>query len=418
MYVPLEEIYAYDDTQEFCSRFIVKIGNFLVNDADFEKQGIEVLCPLHIARHTDTGQMFSRGFIAPLLPINDQIEKMLASLFKNVQELDMFGTLFVSGSMGIDLKRWRSGPRPKIQVYEPDPLNPEGQPLQMGPNNTGLLPARIVEFTAPLMEKLSGQGPIFQGQASGRVDSAAGLGFLFNTGNIALGLPVNGLADAFAGVYRRMLQTAQQRLGPGETIEIATIDDAIAGVVIDPQTGLLRLSENPIPDAWEVNVDIKDRTPKDREIRKQELKELFGLQLVDDTRFWVTALEENLDMPGAPKELWETWRKVTWQIIMLFRDGKTPGNVDIGLHAQNPDIQLIALQQFMNKIEFSLASPEVRGEFEDWKVDLEIMAGVRFPDGLPPPEELAVQEQAGAQRRPGIQGAGVPPGLAPAGPTA
>ena len=416
LYVPLEEIYVYDDTQQFVARFIVKVGKTILVDENFEENDVRVLCPLHVARHTDIGKMFARGYIAPLMPMNDQIEKMLASLFKNIQELDMFGTLFIPGASGIDIKKWRTGPRPKVQSFEPDPLNPNMKPFTLAPTNTGLMPAKIADIAGGVLQKLSGQGPALEGRASGRVDSAAGLGFLFNTGNISLGLPSHGLADAYAGVYSRMLQVAKERLAPGETVKLATIDDAIAGVILDPQTGDMKLSENPIPHPWEIKVDIKDRQPRDREIRKQELKELFGMGLVDQTRFWITAMEENLDMPGAPREMWETWRKCTWQIITLFRDGKTPGNLDLGEHTQNPDIQLIKLQEFMNKIEYSLSSELVRKEFEIWKTDLEILAGRRFPEGLPPPEEIAVAEEAGAQQRPGNPQTGIPPGLAPGGP--
>ncbi len=237
LYVPLEEIYIYDDTQQFVARFIVKVGKTILVDENFEEQQVRVLCPLHIARHTDIGKMFARGYIAPLMPMNDQIEKMLQSLFKNIQELDMFGTLFIPGASGIDIKRWRTGPRPKAEKFEPDPLNPNLQPFTIAPSNTGLMPAKVADIAGGIMEKLSGQGPAFQGQASGRVDSAAGLGFLFNTGNISLGLPSHGLADAFAGVFSRMLQVSKERLTPGETVKLATIDDAIAGVILDPQTG-------------------------------------------------------------------------------------------------------------------------------------------------------------------------------------
>jgi hypothetical protein len=389
MYVPLEEIYLLDDSQEFVCRFIVKIGDTIVHDEDFEKAGLEVLCPLHVARHTDTGKFFARGFLAPLMPINDQMEKMLASLFKNVAELDMFGTLFVPGASGINLKNWRTGPRPKVESYNPDPINPSMQPFTLSPTTTGTLPAKIFEMASGILPRLSGQGPIYQGQTSGRVDSAAGLGFLFNTGNIALGLPANGLADAYAGVYSRMLQVAKDRMQPGHVIEMAVTDDTIAGVVIDPSTGGMSLAQNPIPNPWEVNIDVRDRTPRDKDVRKAELKELFTMQLVDQTRFWITAYEENLDFPGMPKDVTETWRKAIWQIITLFRDGKTPGTVSLGEHTQNPDIQLIAVQQFMDKIEFSLASPEVRQAFETWKMDLETLAGRSFPAGLPSPEMAA-----------------------------
>ena len=409
--VPLEEIYIYDDTQQFVARLIIKVGRRIFVDEDFEEMKVRVSCPLHVGRHTDIGKFFARGFVAPLMPMNDQIEKMLASLFKNVQELDMFGTLFIPGGSGIDIKKWRTGPRPKAEIFEPDPLNPQLQPFNMYPHNTGLLPGKVAEIAGDTLEKLSGQGPAFRGETSGRIDSAAGLGFLFNTGNISLGLPSHGLADSFAGVFARMLQVAKERMDPGEHIQLATIDDAIAGVILDAETGLMALAENPIPDFWEVNVDIKDRQPRDREVRKQELKELYGMELVDRVRFWVTVMEENLDMPGAPRDIWETWRKCTWQIIMLFRDGKTPGDVDIGTHTQDPEIQLIKLQEFMNKIEYSLATKAVRAKFEEWKISLEIAAGQYFPDELPAPEDAAAMQQEQLQQQQmGAAGGALPPG--------
>ena len=282
------------------------------------------------------------------------------------------------------------------------------------------MPAKIADIALEQMQRLANQGSYYQGETSGRIDSAAGLGFLFNTGNIALGLPTHGMADALAGAYARMLQVAKDRLGPGDTIELATIDDAVAGVIIDPTTGLMQLSNNPIPDPWEVDINVKDRTPRDRNVRKEELKELYGMELVDPTRFWIAALEENLDFPGANKEIWETWRKVTWQIIVLFRDGQTPGPLVVGEHTQNANIQLMAVQQFMNKIEFALASEPVRARFEEWKIMLEILSGKNFPVGLPPPEEIAVmaQQAIGAQQRgampeAGVPQAGVAPGVAP-----
>ncbi len=410
-YVQVEEVYLYDDSQQFVSRYIIKVGDVVPVDENFEEKGLKVVCPLHVARHTDIGKMFARGFVAPLIPFNDQCERMFKSLFKNIAEMDMFGTLFVSDAMGIDLKRWRTGPRPKVEKYSPDPMAPQAQPMTLTPANSGTMPAKIADIALAQMQRLANQGPAYQGETSGRIDSAAGLGFLFNTGNISLGLPTNGIADAFAGAYTRMLQVAKDRLGPGDTIVLATIDDAIAGVIIDPVSGLMELSDNPLPEAWEILVDIKDRVPRDREIRKQELQELYGQQLVSPTRFWIAALEENLDFPGADKEVWETWRKATWQIIVLFRDGKTPGPLVVGEHTQNPEIQLLAVQQFMNRIEFALASKEIREKFEAWKIELEILSGKSFPAGLPPPEDAAAMAM-GAQSRGGVPGAGIPPGMA------
>lgn len=402
-YVPLEEVHVYDDTQQFTAHFLLKCGRVILQDERYEERGAKAVCPLQVARHTDIGRFFGRGFLSTQIPLNDQVEKMLSALFRNVKELDQFGTVLFSGGMGVDLKRWRTGPRPKADKYEIDPLAPNAQPMKLEPVNSGLLPAKVAEMGMGLIQKLAGQGPHYSGEATGRVDSAAGLGFLFNTGNTGLGLASNNLANAFSGVYARMLQVAKERKRGG--VPLVLLEDAVAGVIINPTTGELSLDNNPIPYPWEVKIDVRDRTPKDRDIRKQELLELFNGGLLGDPagdgfiRFWVTVYEENLDIPGAPKEIIETWRKAIWQILLLFGDGKTPGPRIQGEHSQDPNIHLLAVQRFMNKIEFSLASPEVKDEFVAWKQELEIMAGKNYPIGLPPPEALAqVQQQT---QRPG-----------------
>ncbi len=395
-FVPLEEWYFHDQSQQYVSEFIIKIGNTIVMHENYEDNGLQIIRPLRVARHTDIDRFFARGYVAPLIPFNHQQEKMLSALFKNVAEIDMFGTLFVAGGSGIDLKKWKPGPRPKIMKYEPYPIDSTHKPFQLGPMNSGKLPADIIKISGELSKQLARQGSIYSGETSGRVDSAAGLGFLFNTGNVALGPPSHSIADAFSGVYSRIVQAGRERSKPGDTIQLTTITDGLAGVIINAE-GKMELSDNPIPDPIKVKIDIKDRTPRDRDIRKKELLELYGQQLVDPTRFWITALEENLDFPGPPKELWETWRKVVWQIMILFRDGKSPGELQVGEHTQSPDIQLIALQQFMNRIEYSLAAPEVRTEFENWKMQLETLAGIGFPAGLGQPEDVAMQAMAQGQ---------------------
>ena len=406
LYVPLEEIYTYDETGYFVDRFIIKIGKKIFLDRAFG--GKKIVCPLQVCRHTDTGRAFSRGFVSPLIPFNDQSEKMLASFFRNITELDLFGTLFVPGSSGINLENWRTGPRPRAVKYESDLMFPRERPFVLQPANTGKMPAQFFEITAGIADELSGQGPMFRGQAAGRVDSAAGEGFLFNIANIGLGLPSHGLADGIAGIYARMLQAAQERLDTKSFLEIAVVDDAIAGVVLDPKTGTMQLDNNAIPDPWKVRIDIIDRTLRDKDVRKQELFSLYQAQLVDWTRYWLTVYQENLDVPGGPKDIWETWRKAVWQIIILFGDGQTFGKISLKPDTQNPDVQLMAVQQFMNKIEFSLASEPVQLEFEKWKEQLEILAGQAFPVGLGAPEDLAAQQRALQGQQPQGGSGGVP----------
>jgi hypothetical protein len=404
-YVAVEEIYPYMDDATFTARYIYKIGRKIIWQDDYESIGRRIVCPLQAARYTDTGAAFSRGFVAPLIPANDQFEKVIASVARNLREIDQMGTTYVSSGMNIDVKKHNQpGPRPKMDKYTVDPLAPNAQPINLAPKNTGLLPVNFGVFLKDVSDSLAGQGPFYEGQAAGRDIGAAGHGFLFNTGNIGLGLPSANLADSMAAIYSRILQAARENLEGGETIKLATIDENLAGVVFNPETGSLELAQNPIPQPWEVKVDVKDRVPADPDVRKRELAEHHAAGLLGATpeesylNYWLAVFEENLDVPGGPKDLYETWRKAIWQIILLFNDGKTPGPVEFDEHVQDPTIHLRALKRFMSKIEFGLASEEVQQEFVLWREALERMTG-KYPAGLPPPEDVAAEAMPEIQAR-------------------
>lgn len=414
-YLRFREVTAYDDTGEFADRFIVQAGDLILHDVDL--RGTDTVPSLHMARHTDTDMFFARGFVGPLIPFNQQTESMLANLFKNISELDMFGTLFVPSESRINTQKWQTGPRPRVDMYTPDPLFENHKPFAVQPANAGLLPAKAAEVALAELGRLSGQGPFYQGQTSGRIDSSPGLGLLYNAGNVRLGLPANGMANALSGIWSRVLQVAKERFSKADSpqvLEMAMVDDAMAGVVMDPNTGQVSLTNNPVPWPWEVKVDIKDRTPRDAERRKQELLVNFSSGLTDWERYWITVLEENIDVPGAPQDLWETWRTAKWKIVILFGDGVTPGKIPFNDNFQDPLVQLTALQTFMNKIEFQLASPQVRFEFVNWKESLEQAAG-QFPPGLGAVEDFAGQA-VDQQRAAGAGGGGRQAGAGAGGP--
>lgn len=404
VFVPLEEVYVQADNPAYLGRYIIKIGDKICYDRNFEEERRLVLPPLRVARHTDIGRFYGRGFVSPLIPMNDHLERMLGSLFKNIIDLDTYGTVLVPSSWGIQRDSWKAGRRPKVETYEPDYAAPNAKLQAVQPVTSGTLPKVGFESGMAAMDLLTGQGPMFAGGAAGRVDSASGHGFLFDVANISLAMPSHSLADGFVGMWAKMLERARARVDEGKTkaVKLATIDDAVAGVVIDPETGELSMESNSVPKPWDVTIDVKDRTPRDLQTRKQQLLELLQLQVVSPTQFWITVFEENLDFPGAPKELWETYRKALWQIIVLFGDGETPGTIKAGLYSGDPKVQLLPVQRFMNKIEYSLASEEVRAAFEEWKQTLEQMTGAKFPDGLMPPDQSAVQQQQmmRAQSRP------------------
>lgn len=407
-FVCLEEIYVLDIDPAYMCRYIIKIGDTIPVDDDFERPGYRVVCPIQVARYTDTGRFHGRGYVGPQIPLNDVIERMLGNFFQNVIDMDVYGTVLIPDTWNVDTDTWKAGRRPRYQTYSPDLSTPNHQQILIQPATSGMLPSKAAEVGLSIQQTLSGHGPMFQGEATGRMDSASGHGFLFDVANIRLSMPVNSFADAIVGVYGRLLQSAKARYGDDDTMKLTAIDEAMAGVVVG-KDGALSLSDNPIPEPWEVTIDIKDRMPRDLITRKQELKELFQMSLVTPTSFWLAAHDEKLDFPGSPRDLIESYRKAIWQVVMLFGNGKEPGLIDVGQQSTNPEVQLMVVQRFMNKIEFSLADQKVREAFEQWKMVLEQMLGKGFPEGLMPPDQAAMQQQQMMSGGGGPMGPGMGP---------
>ncbi len=395
LYVPWEEVYVEGDQPGTVCRMILKIGDYIALDNYYEEKGTRTMSPITVARYTDTGRFYGRGYIGPQIPFHDAIEKMLASFFQNVIDLDVYGTTLLPDTWSVDTETFKKGKRPRFQTYSPDISAPNHQQIQISPQTTGTLPAKAAEIGTGITRALSGHGPMFQGQAIGRMDSTSGYGFMYDVANLNLAMCSHSIADAFVGLYGRLIQVAKRRYDRDDQVQLPIIDEAMAGVVVG-QNGQLELTNNPIPDPWEFKIDVKDRTPRDMLSRKQELKEILQFQLITPTQFWLTAYDEKLDIPGSPKDLIESYRKAVWQVVMLFQDGKEPGVITASEVAMNPEVQLMVVQRFMNKIEFSLADQKVREAFEQWKTVLEQSMGQGFPQGLMPPEQAAQMQKEGA----------------------
>lgn len=412
LYVPWEEVYVEGIMPGTMCRMILKIGDHIAMDTYYEDKGTKTMCPITIGRYTDTGRFYGRGYVGPQIPFHDCIEKMLANFFQNVIDMDLYGTTLLPDTWSVDTETFKKGRRPRFQTYSPDISAPHHQQIHIAPATSGTLPAKAAEVGVGVTQKLSGHGPMFQGNAIGRMDSTSGYGFMYDVANLNLAMASHSIADAFVGLYARLIQVAKKRYDEigRDGIQLPVIDEAMAGIVID-KNGSLELTDNPIPDPWDFKIDVKDRTPRDMMTRKQELKENLQLQLVTPTQFWLTAYDEKLDIPGSPKDLIESYRKAIWQVVMLFRDGKEPGMIVTSEATMNPEVQLMVVQRFMNKIEFSLADQKVREAFEQWKTTLEQAMGQGFPSGLMPPEQSGQMQQQGAFGPSRVGGAGGPGGM-------
>lgn len=417
LFVRLSETWVFGP-RDTVARWIVKAGNAILVDKDFEKQASTEKdfylppLPIGVARYYYTGGFYGRAYVAPLIPINRESETMLTNLFRNMKDLDLFGILALPNSAGINVRQLKEKPDqgPRLLFYEPDYTVPQAQPFKIEPTNMGDFPGKVANFATQITDRLANQSPMMGGEAPGRVDSASGLGMLWETNSQSRGAIAESIRGAYRIVYRAALAMAHTLLSDSPILQLATLDDACAGVVIDPTTGSLSLEDNPLPLPDEVRVDIKDANPKFFQQRVETLIGMLKLGIITPREFRLRSYKEQLDLPVENKAELENYRKAVFNVVLLFNDGQTPGRAVGSEATDNPEIHLMVLTDFMAKPEFTLASQPVRAAFEQLKTQYEAMMG-GFPEQMPYPEDMPEAQQMAqkmAQQRV-AQGFGGPP---------
>lgn len=419
-WVDLTEGWMFGDRDDEVLQYVVKVGRHVAKMEDYSQRGEAIICPLAIARHTDTGRFYGRGEIGPLIGINDQVEKMLSRQFQIVADMDEYGMILLPASSGVPIQEVKKRERRKVISFEPDPMSPQLKPDVLAPYNSGDFAGKVANLGVQLQEKIAGQaGGMFEGEVPGaRLESAASLGFLHQTSNVGLIASSNNIADAYRQLYRSMLATAREELREAQqenptnpmtaaSLDLPLVDDRMVGLVLDPKSGSLVLSQNPLPHPNDLKVDVIDRNPINTAQKIAEAKEQLQMGAMTMTEFYILNFREGWDLPVANRAKWEAYRKAVFQKILLFNDGESPGKfVPMNYEADDPEVTLIVIQHLMSSLEFLFASDKVRTAFEGWKIQMEMRAGRRMPESMPMMEEAAEMAAAGQG------GGGMPGGMA------
>jgi len=396
-FVPLTEAWIFSDNWQVVE-YVVVVGKHLAMRIQFDEP---VPCPIGIARQTPDSGFYTYGFVGMMMTGNHQSEKMLRNLYSNVENLDAYGVVLWPNTAGAGKKEFdRKNGKPKIVSYEIDYTVPEQKPFALEPANTGDLPGRIAHMAMQLQDKLSGQGPLFSGDAPGRVDSGSGLGFAFEVNQISQAATAHQIAEAWVQVYRSVLYTSRHVLDAQSVLEVSTVDDNVIGLKVSKE-GRVALDDNPVPHWYEVNLDIMDRQPKSVEQRKQELVGMLQMGIIDPLEFRLINYREDLGFPVGNRAEFESFRTAVYNNIVVFGDGETPGEAKFDLATENPEIHLRAVLAFTARLEFRFASKEVRAAFADHVKMLKRALGA-----IPPqmPDMLQMAETGG-----------MPPGAMPGG---
>lgn len=352
--------------------------------------------PIGIGGYYPVGGFWLRSFTSPLISINHEIEKTLGSVFKQVRDWDTMGVLFIPQNMGLNKRRLQVSNSPKVMEYEPDHITPENRPFQLKPVSAGPQAAQVAQLAMGLSERGANQGELFKGQAPGRVDSQVGLNFLFQAQNVPLDVTATSLKRALTTAYRAILYQARIAITAFDKIRLTRVDDAIAGIRIDPRSGKLSKSGSGIPWPGDVEITVESTVAESPDQRKQEIMSHLQAGLIDQLGYWIALFQEGLTVPSLMKDIEHAVEKATMNNILLFGDGEEVGKeneIFFEPDADNVEVFLRILQQFIQKPVFGLASPEIQKLFFDYKDRLLQRDPAVLPEGLAPPED-AVQEPA------------------------
>lgn len=400
-WVTLTEIWMYGTDKQRVGRYVAKVGCKILTDIEYEAEE-QPPCPLGHARYINTGSFYGVSYLQLCVPLAREAEEMLANAFRNVKEFDLFGTTLIPREWGVQIDTLTARGKPKYAHYDPDTMSAKpGGMERITPTNSGNMPANILNLCLGVIDQVTGDSEIFAGKSSGRQESGVGIGMLFETGSVHQ-IPVGvEFETMYATVYRSILANAKKFVGES-AVEIAIIDDMVAGIVLDSQGRMALDDTNQVPGPFDVIVGIRERQPHLVEQRAQELIQMHQLGILDpDDMVWIN-YSEDLGLPLGRQEVVEEYRKAMLRNIVQFNDGKTPSPVIVS-SLDDHKIQLKRLKVFMARPEVSLASVEVRQAIEN-RYNQHMVALGGYPEQMPFPEEMGMsQEQTpGAQQGPGM----------------
>jgi hypothetical protein len=370
------------------SRYVVTSGEYVIHDEDLE--GREVYCPIGFARFMENGTFHGAGVFDLLFPLCREAEKLQKQLFKNIHDIDRYGVLVLPhGSFNANTMLRDVGKGLRVFPWEPDPISEGFRPFNITPFNSGDVPGKVSNFAIQQIDRLN---PIRDLIAEkGRVDSATGLQFLDEQVNRAMNTPTAGVQAAWGDCYRSVLAgTVREVVFSPKTFTVDQLTLDLAGVVVDPETMAVSFESNPLPSLGQLSFKIKDINPRSKVARKQEALQLQQQFQIDPDTFMLFALKEGLDFAMWTDEHQSAYESVVRNCLLLYGDGKSPGQVVLTPQTTKPEMQIRVLNSFMAGPTMAVASAEVQNAFIEYHKTLMGFMGLVLPNALPNPDDVAM----------------------------
>jgi len=377
------------------TRYVVTSGEYVIHDEDLENR--EVYCPIGFARFMENGSFHGAGVFDLLFPLCREAERLQKSLFNNIRDIDKYGVLVLPhGSFNANTMLRDVGQGLRVFPWEPDPISEGFRPFNIAPFSSGDVPGKVSAFAVQQIDRLN---PIRDLIAEkGRVDSATGLQFLDEQVNRAMNTPTAGVQQAWGDCYRSILAgTVREVVFSPKTFTVDQLTLDLAGVVVDPESMSVSFEQNPLPSLSQLSFKIKDINPRSKVARKQEALQLQQQFQIDPDTFMLFALKEGLDFAMWTDEHQSAYESVVRNCLLLYGDGKTPGQVVLTPQTSKPEMQIRVLNSFMAGPTMMVASAEVQNAFIEYHKTLMGFMGLVLPNALPNPDDVAMLSQLDQQ---------------------
>jgi len=223
----------------------------------------------------------------------------------------------------------------------------------------------------------------------GRIDSLAGLQYINEESHRPINAPVKRMSLAFAKAHRVSASLASYGSAMGKVkLRPKRLDLGLVGTVLG-EDGTVSLVNNVVPDLTLVTFDTKHSSIVSPAVQKKELMEMLDAT-GDFNTFVMTILEENIPITWSLTADRTAYGSIVEQIVRLFGDGESPGEIEVNMHFARPALQLEVLDAFLAGSEMRGASVEVQESFIDFRTLLQQYMGNVLPESVPSAMELAM----------------------------
>lgn len=410
-------VYLWDDRNYMTERLLFLGSKLLARDTYWRTKTYKQITTIH---DMDIGGFWARSWMELQIPINSEQEGAIGRTFQNVKDLDLYGKTLVPTNFGIN-RHTLATPQaggPGYQPYEWDALSPGGQNVvQLRPFTSGNFANQALVQGMAISDRMAKQPEMLSGDAPGRVDSAAALGTLLESGNTGIAPGALSIAHAFSEMYQAAISNARKTFNVGDTIAVTMMDDSLIGVVYDPGTGSVKLSDSGVPHPDSVEISVRSMAPISKQQQVLQLQNQLKLEIIQPWEYRVISRKKNLELPVGNVIEWESYLKARLENAVLFHDGRTvpEGAVDaVGVlfsrDADMHELHIAVHRELIASVKFAMASLPVRQRIMN-HLQLHENDGMgRIPEGLENVEDEALLAEELAAQQGGQVPGGIPQG--------